>query len=128
MATAVKVEGLRELRKALTQIDPELRKELKTINRKSVDPVYRRALTEVPKRTGRLASTIRILGSQRAGQVAAGRKSVPYAGPIHWGWPKHNIAPNPFLERALDQSRNSVKAIWQTELQRVVDKAMRRTL
>jgi len=32
--------------------------------------------------------------------VQAGRASVPYAGPIHWGWPARNIEPQPFLTDA----------------------------
>jgi hypothetical protein len=30
-------------------------------------------------------------------RVTAGSPSVPYAAPIHWGWPARNIAPNYYL-------------------------------
>mgnify|MGYP001417864432 CR=1 FL=1 len=33
--------------------------------------------------------------------VRAGTAAFPYAGPIHYGWPARNIAPQPFLTAAL---------------------------
>jgi hypothetical protein len=50
--------------------------------------------------------------------VRAGRTSVPYAGPIHFGWPAHNIEPTPFLYDALDQRRSEVIDLYE---QRVGD-------
>lgn len=32
--------------------------------------------------------------------MSAGRASVPYAGPIHYGWPAHGIEANPFVTDA----------------------------
>ena len=32
--------------------------------------------------------------------VTAGRASVPYAGPINYGWPARNIAPSGFMQKA----------------------------
>jgi len=78
----------------------------------------------VPVRTGRLRASVRVLASQRRGQVAAGKKSVPYAGPIHFGWRAHNIAPNPFLYKALDKRRNEVIRSYERSVDKVVRKAM----
>lgn len=68
--------------------------------------------------SGNLRKTLRSAGTQRGGFVRAGYKSVPYAGPIHFGWPSRPnpdkgwaggpIAPNPFLYDALDKRREEV--------------------
>jgi len=122
--TTIKVEGLRELLTALRKIDPDLKLEIKQANRRAATVVYNAAVPMVPVRTGRLRASVRVLASQRRGQVAAGKKSVPYAGPIHFGWRAHNIAPNPFLYKALDKRRNEVIRSYEQSVDKVVRKAM----
>ena len=125
---SVRVEGVRELRSALTRIDPDLRAQMKAINMSAAKVVLPAAVASVPVgETGRLRATVRALASQRAGRVAAGRKSVPYAGVIHFGWPKRHIRPQPFLWDALDRRRVQVIGVYQRRVARVVDQAMRRT-
>jgi hypothetical protein len=68
--------------------------------------------------SGQLRSTLRSSGTARGGFVRAGKKLVPYAGPIHFGWPNRPnpakgwrggpIAPNPFMYEALDRRREEV--------------------
>lgn len=53
-----------------------------------------------PKRTGTLAGDIRGNRARSAAHVAAGRVSVPYAGPINYGWASRNIAPAGFMQKA----------------------------
>jgi hypothetical protein len=67
---------------------------------------------------GLMRASIRSSGQQRGGFVRAGRKRIPYAGPVHFGWPSRPnaskgwrggpIAPNPFLYDALDKRREEV--------------------
>lgn len=52
-----------------------------------------------PKVTGRLAGDVRGNRAKSKAVVTAGRASVPYAGPIEYGWAKRNIAPAGFLKR-----------------------------
>jgi len=71
-----------------------------------------------PHSAGQLRNSIRSSGQRRGGFVRAGRKLVPYAGPIHFGWPSRPnpakgwqggpIRPNPFLFDALDKRREEV--------------------
>lgn len=56
-----------------------------------------RADARPPVRSGRLASSLRV--QVRAGSAAVVSPLV-YAGVIHDGWPRHNIAPHPFLTDA----------------------------
>lgn len=119
MDTQVRVEGLAELRSRLRQAkDKELNNELKAAHRAAAEIVATAARPLVPTRTGKLLASLRTNASLRSGRVAMGRKSVPYAGPIHFGWASRPnrgrgwrggpIAPNPFLYDALDRRRESV--------------------
>lgn len=53
-----------------------------------------------PKRSGRLAGSIRGNRAQSKAVITAGRASVPYAGPINYGWARRNIAPSGFMQKA----------------------------
>lgn len=53
----------------------------------------------VPKRSGRLASTVRGNRATSKAVVTAGRASVRYAGPINYGWPARGIAAAGFQEK-----------------------------
>jgi hypothetical protein len=52
-----------------------------------------------PHRSGALAGTIRQSKAKNKVLLRAGYESkrLPYAGVIHYGWPRRNIAPQPFL-------------------------------
>ena len=118
----VKVEGVRELARSLRRVGEGYPKELRTIHRKVADPVARHAEILVPRRSGVLAGSIRAQGTQRVARVAAGRKSVPYAGVIHFGWPGHNIEPQPFLYDALAAKQVTVLDIYTRETDRFIDR------
>ena len=123
----VEVRGARELRRALKSLPKAYRKELATIHKKAVKPVVETARTIAPRRSGALAGSIRALGSQTSGRVAVGKKSVPYAGVIHYGWPAHNIGAQPFLIEALERRQNKVLEIWVTNQDRLIDKVWKAT-
>lgn len=61
-----------------------------------------------PVQTGSLAASLRAGRGKTKAVVRAGRASVPYAGPIHWGWPARNIKPNPFLAEARDRTMPAI--------------------
>lgn len=83
-------------------------------------------------RAGDLKKTLRSGASSRAGVVRIGKKLVPYAGPIHYGWPSRPnqsknwkggpIPPNPFLHDALDERRQEVLDTFYRYLQGIVDR------
>lgn len=67
-------------------------KELKEVNRQAAGiarPQPRRARPGA--RPGKLARTVRAGATQKAGVIRAGRKAVPYAGVINYGWPARHI-------------------------------------
>ena len=99
----VRVEGAKELRRALRRAENDLEKKaLKEAHAAGARLVAAAATQIVPKVSGTLAGSIRASGTQTKGIVRAGRKSVPYAGVIHFGWPRRNISPQPFLCEAAD--------------------------
>ena len=85
------------------------------------------ARPEIPVRSGRLTGTLRTTGTMRGGVVRMGRKAVPYAGPIHFGWPNRPapargwrggpIAPNPFLYEAMDKRVGDVMDTYMAYLE-----------
>ena len=86
-----------------------------------------RAREIVPRLTGTLALSIRPTASQKEGAVLAGSRSVPYAGPIHFGWPSRNIEPDPFLYDALGDRRDQVIEVYEARVEALVRKLDRET-
>ena len=81
---------------------------IKAANKAAGELILQRALGEVPVRTGRLRSTFRSVNMLNKVAVRAGMNSVPYANPIHWGWFKRHIKPNPFFSRVLGYSKEEI--------------------
>lgn len=75
-----------------------------------------------PKKSGRLAGDVRGNRAKSKAVVTAGRKSVPYAGPINYGWPARHIAASGFMQRASDVMEP--RAV--SELERAINKQIRR--
>lgn len=78
------------------------------------------------KTTGRLVRSIRAQSTITTAIVRAGNASVPYAGAIHWGWYYDkqyfiykNIAPNPFLAKALGYNRDKILAVYKEQVDKL---------
>ena len=104
----VRVEGIDKLRRALVKLDQAAKEDFKAAGKAAAEIVERQAKTEVPVRSGNLKNTIRSSGQQRGGVVSAGFAKVPYAGPIHFGWGRRRIFPQPFLYEAADDRVDEV--------------------
>lgn len=107
-ASGIKVKGFRAGIKALQAIGvPDA--EIKAAGSQAGEIVAREARTLVPVRTGALRNTIKVTKALRSVSVRAGNNGkVPYANPIHWGWFKRNIKPQPFFIKALGITRDEV--------------------
>lgn len=122
VSAAVEVDGLREVVKALRQVEGAVG-DLKAANLEAAGIVRNKALDLVPRRSGRLAGTLRAAGQAGAGVVRAGnRGGVKYAGPIHFGWARRNIEPQPFLFDALDDRRDEVMQAYEKNLGDIIRK------
>jgi len=107
-ASGIKVKGFKASIQALQAIGvPEA--EIKAAGSQAGEIVAREARTLVPVRTGALRNTIKVSKALRSVSVRAGNNGkVPYANPIHWGWFKRNIKPQPFFIKALGITRDEV--------------------
>jgi hypothetical protein len=123
---AVRIRGATELRRALGHMDDGV-KDFTQIGRDAADivAVFARGIT--PRMDGTLRQSIRTRASKTRSSVAAGRKSVPYAGVIHFGWPRHNIEPQPFLYDALDRRSDEVIKLYEDRVTDLVHKLDRET-
>jgi len=124
---AVRVEGLDDVRRKIRRMEQGLdqdaaKGDLQAMNLEAAEIVAGVATSIVPVRTGTLRATIRAAGAQKSGRVRSGYARVPYAGPIHFGWPQRNISPQPFLYDALDRRRNEVFDAYERNMSQIVKK------
>jgi hypothetical protein len=115
--SGIQITGGRELRRALRKAEGHL-DDLKQAHLKVARIVASAAKAAAPVRSGKLAESVRPNAAQRYARVSIGnnrttKKGIPYAGPIHWGWPTGSpklpkkmrqikgrewfIEPNPFV-------------------------------
>lgn len=105
------------MRKAGADLD-----ELKGVNREAAEialPAVQ-ALAPVGK-TGRLSKSLRAGATKKAGVIRAGRKAVPYAGPVNYGWPGHHIKPRLYVNNGVARSENA----WMKPYEAFVEKTMK---
>lgn len=98
---ALQVDGGRQLRASLKRAGLDVT-DLKAAHRAVAEDVARESRPEAPvgdggPHPGQLRDTTRASGTQSAAIVRAGSAAVPYAGPIHWGWPNRHIDAQPWL-------------------------------
>ena len=104
----IKVAGLKQAIKALQAIGVPVA-EIKAAGSEAGELVAGQARALAPVRSGALRNSIRVSKALNRVSVSAGNnKSVPYANPIHWGWFKRNIKPQPFFVKALGITRDEV--------------------
>jgi hypothetical protein len=126
-AARVQVTGAKELRAALRRAGADV-KDMTRINKSVAEIVAADARQKAPARSGRLRKSIRAGGRQSAGYVSAGRsRTVPYAGPIHYGWPARNIESQPFLLDAMGAKEGEVIRQYQDHIADLVIRVGRET-
>jgi hypothetical protein len=78
-------QGIRELRKALRDADPQLAREFQSEFKSVADIVASDARGRVPSRSGRSARSIRAVSGGNTVYVKGGKKAVPYYGWLDFG-------------------------------------------
>lgn len=117
----VQVEGARELRRTMKQAGEDFT-DLKTLHAGIGAIVANRGADMAPKRSGALAASVRASAAASSSTVRAGFARLRYAGPIHWGWPTRNIAPQPFLTDAAQQTEAQWIALYETETDKILSR------
>lgn len=115
----VEVEGLRNLRRTIKAAGMSL-DDLKAAHKQVADTVVHRAAERAPRKTGKLAGTLRGSGTAGAAIVRAGGARTPYAGPIHWGWPRRHIKAQPFIYNAAGELHDPIARMYLAALQDII--------
>ena len=116
MAERVEVEGAARLQATMRACAAELQ-DLKAAHTAVAHQGAAASATRAPHRSGALAASVRGTSEKGAAVFSA---SVPYAGVIHYGWPGHNIAANPFMTGALTAKQST----WTDTYFRAVESAV----
>jgi HK97 gp10 family phage protein len=118
--TGIKVQGLRQAIRALQDIGVPAA-EIKAAGTQSGELVANEARSLVPVKTGRLRDSIRVSKALSKISVSAGNNTrIPYANPIHWGWYRRHIKPQPFFVKALGITRDQVYQNYYSSLDRLI--------
>lgn len=127
MTFKAEIIGERELRAKLRKMEDatsakSAKSELKAFHAAGAKLVESSAITRAPVRSGALRASIRSSGTLRDGVVKSGKAKVPYAGPIHFGWRKRNIRPQPFMYDALDARKAEVVEVFDDGIKKLIRK------
>jgi hypothetical protein len=115
---SVRVEGLSRLSATLRRAKIDI-SDLKAATMKAAATVAQAAQASSPRRTGTLAGSVH---GNRATARATVSSRLVYAGVIHWGWPAHNIEPQPFVSQAAQDTEPVWVAEYQRDVQHALDK------
>lgn len=115
----VQIEGLSRVVRNLERMGVEVADLRDAFGRiaEQVKPDYQAA---TPVRTGRLRGDYRASKAKGKANLYVGRASIPYAGPINYGWPARNIAPRNFIERGDATAAPKASRSLEEEISRLV--------
>ena len=117
----IKIANLREINRVLNAVGVP-KKEVSAAAKRSAQVLVDEARSLVPVRSGRLRDSIRI-GATGTGKTtirAGNNTTIQYANPIHWGWFKRNIKPQPFFIKALGITREEVYQNYYRTIDRLI--------
>ena len=127
--SGVKIEGLSAVQRDLRKLGGDLdlvKGEFLATNKKVAEIVIEGSKRFVPVQSGALAESIRQASTKKSAKVRVGTPTqVPYAGPIHFGWPKRRIKPQSFIYDAIDGRRNEVAQLYAQRLTEIQNRYFR---
>lgn len=121
-ASRQQIVGLKEVQYNLAKLGSDAKNDMKPAHKKAAELVVAEAKPIAPMISGALKESLRPFARQRAGVIRAGSKSVPYAGPIIFGWPARAIKANPFIFDALDHRRADIIKAYEDRMEEVIAK------
>lgn len=119
---SVKVDGLNKTLTALQRAGVEVA-DLKDAMSAIAAEGARLASGFAPKRTGRLAATVRGNKAKAKAIVIAGRARTPYVGAINYGWPNRGIKPALFMQRADKALADKAVDMLEAGIDRAIERA-----
>lgn len=118
---SIRVTGVRQVVRALEAVGLEvddLKDAFSTIAAEGARAVQR----HTPVKSGRLRGDVRGNRAKSKAVVTAGRASVPYAGPINYGWPARGIEAAGFMQAGDAEMAPKALDALEAELNRQIKK------
>jgi hypothetical protein len=116
-----KVEGLNELTRDLKAVGAEV-EDLKGAFAAIAALGAQVAAAHAPKKSGKLAGSLRGNRSVSKAVITAGKAAVPYAGAINYGWPSRNISAAGFMQAADEELRPRAVQLLEAEVNSAIRK------
>lgn len=117
-----RVQGAKTLRRTLKRAGVDVQ-DLKDAHKAAAEIVRVAAAPHTPRRTGRLAGTLKASGAQSIAKVTAGTpRTVPYAGVIHWGWKRRHITAQPWITDAAQSTEPRWQNTYLDAIEAVIQK------
>lgn len=107
----VQLKGAGQLAKSLKKAGADM-KDLRDLNKQAAQIVAPEAKTLAPKKTGRLAKSVR----------AGNNGKVKYAGVINYGWPKHSIKATLFANKAAKNTEPQWTQVYADAVQKIINR------
>lgn len=123
-ATGVRVVGGARLRRTLKEAGVDM-KDLTAIHKRAANivlPVAKSTTPIGPEIRGHIQSTVRAGATRSASIIRVGSSRFPYAQPLHWGWHRRGIRPNPWVSRAAQSTEPRWLPLFWDELNRVINR------
>jgi hypothetical protein len=116
MVARVQVEGADRLARTLTGAAVALG-DLTGPSRAAGALILTRARGAAPRRSGALSGSLTATPGRAGVDIGSG---LIYAGPIHYGWAGHGIAPNPFLTRSAEATQPATVAAYRAFIETTI--------
>lgn len=113
-----KVDGLGAVVRGLRGLGDDLG-DLKSAFAEIAQRGARAAAARAPHRSGRLAGSLRGSATPNRATVTT---TVPYAGPINYGWPRRNIAASGFMQQADQEIRPHAVRLLEDDIDRSINR------
>lgn len=117
----VQIIGLNRFVRTLNRAAGDI-SDMKDAHQKVGEIVASAARARAPRRSGDLAGSVRSARQARRARVMVGGARIPYAGPIHWGWPARGIAANPFVSEAAQDTESRWRDAYVRDVEAALDK------
>ncbi len=117
----VEIEGLKPLARNCKKISADLPKEMRQINLRMAEPLANAARARAPKRTGRMAGSIRANATPTTASVSMGsRLPYPYAPIVHYGGYPGDYPGQPFITDVLSNAAPGIPEAYTAEIERFI--------
>lgn len=121
----VQIEGMARFRRTVKKAGADM-KDFTVVNRQVATIVANRARVTAPhgpEIRGHVARTVRGGANRTSAIVRVGNNTgFRYANPIHWGWFRRHIRPNPWVSRAATETESTWLPVFERGINAIVHK------